>query len=263
MHAFFLFLLLVISPISGFCAKFVCVTVSSNDIHCIEETLSSLFRQEFTDWRLIYIDNASKNGAKERALNCIDQYRMSNKCDVITNIQPKKYLENLVYASSLCIPEEIIVLIDDDEHFSSVHELSRLDKIYNGFIWMTFNGIDSYSKDTMEKKAFRNVPAIQGSPKTFYAGLFQKIKQQDLSYRTDVFFPEGAEHAFGYPLLEMCSPGHFAHHDSLLVQKNPSRYQSSKAAQFQKMIAQLPKYAPIKSVRELFNGKPGIHDTAK
>ena len=123
---------------------------------------------------------------------------------------------NVYRAVHLCSPDEIIVKLSGDDWLAHSKVLTKLNLVYqNPDIWMTYGQFSRYLGDPCEKirrgtsqyevvkknarSTNRGTTVFAG---TFYAGLFQQIKKEDLFYQ-GVFFQVASDLAFMFPMLEM------------------------------------------------------------
>ena len=122
---------------------------------------------------------------------------------------------------SLCDDRDIIVLLDGDDWLSGNHVLQTLNKAYSDQdIWLTFGQFAQWPSNyghgnarpiPAENTQKNNVRAARaGCPthlKTFYAGLFKKIKREDFLYQGS-FFSMVSDTAIMMPMLEMAAERH-------------------------------------------------------
>ena len=195
--------------------KFVFVVTSYNNINFYEKNLSSIFSQKNKNFRLIYIDDASTDNTYE-AVDC--WLKNHNFCDQTILIKREKNLgglQNIYEACHKCSNDEIICLVDGDDWLASNDVLDILESYYNNGAWLTYGqfihhpsaklGLCSeYSKEELISQKTRSLPWRCSHLKTFYAGLFKKIKKEDLVY-DDQFITSATDLAIMFPMLDMAT----------------------------------------------------------
>lgn len=114
----------------------------------------------------------------------------------------------------LCDDTDIVVNLDADDWLAHEHVFTRINQEYtNNDIWLTYGSHDSipkgfvnpckpYPKEVIDNNSFRNHSWVASHLRTCYAGLFKKIKIEDLMYEGE-FFPMTCDMAFMFPMLEM------------------------------------------------------------
>jgi len=183
-------------------------------------------------------------GQKDKTVNVAD------KITLIINNERQYKMANQHYAiHNFCKNTDIVVEIDADDWFPHKQVLSYLNTIYSDpNIWLTYgkyeldppqgNSEDSFIKaaevpqEIVRKKGFRNYKWIYTGLYTYYAGLFKLIKKEDLIYNgTDAkfkgkFTPLATDASIIFPMLEMCSDGHFKFIEPVLYVLNRNRTES-------------------------------------
>lgn len=199
---------------------FVIVIPSFNNEVYVQRNLESVFFQEYKNYRVIYIDDCSSDKTYEKALYYAKD--QEGKIEIIRNKTNQKALHNLYDAIHSCRDEEIIVLLDGDDWFAHANVLKELNSYYNDpFVWLTYGQYVTYPnyemgicrepifKSYLKKGNLRKVGLFSKDTdwffshlRTFYAGLFKKIKKEDLLYQGE-FFPSAWDLAILFPMCEM------------------------------------------------------------
>lgn len=201
--------------------QFVIIIPSYNNETVCERNITSVFTQDYTNYRIIYIDDCSDDSTYNQVCSCIDRYQASDRCTVIKNEERQLALANLYYAIWSCEDHEIVVNLDGDDWFAHDAVLSRLNEEYQDQdVWITssqfqyfpWEGI-GYGEDLpadvrADVRRIRKHCWKATALRTFRAWLFKKIKKEDLMYEGK-FFPIAWDHAIIGPMLEMASPHHF------------------------------------------------------
>lgn len=215
----------------------VVVIPSYNNIQWYEKNLDSILSQEFTNFRVIYIDDCSKDGTGDAVENYLREkgvdFRVTHFCDglcvmpdlvtdhpfqIVRNINRTGALANLFRAIHTCDDDEIVVTVDGDDWLPDPRVLNRLNKTYGqGQIWLTHGKMIEYPKgstawcipvpaDIIARNAFREF-RCPSHLRTFYAWLFKRIDGDDLFYKGE-FFPMAWDMAIMFPMIEMAGERH-------------------------------------------------------
>ncbi|MFA6991391.1 MAG: glycosyltransferase [Candidatus Babeliales bacterium] len=195
--------------------KFVIVTPSFNNIKFVEENLKYSLGQKYKNGRVIYYDDASTDGTGNFVKAYIKEHKIcKNKIRLVINKQRVGPHENIYRAIHSCDNDEIIVIVDGDDHLADDNVLSYLNGVYaDENVWSTYgqlinsNGKNGYCKalpdEVIRKNSVREYPWVTSHPKTFYAWLYKLIKIQDLTYKDFGFFPVCGDASEMYPIVEM------------------------------------------------------------
>lgn len=213
--AYLLFLFIAFCSL-GFCVEkpFVFVVPSYNNANWYTKNLDSIFTQHYENFRLIYIDDASTDGTGPLVQKYLEERGLTHKAIFIQNREHKGSLLNKYKGAWLCDPDEIIVDLDGDDWLYHENVLSYLNTIYNDEgVWVTYGqfvyfpcGTPGWAAQVPEEiirtNAFRDYPWVTTALRTFYAGLFQKIRKEDFLIHGE-FYPMAGDLAFMFPIVEM------------------------------------------------------------
>lgn len=193
---------------------FVIIIPSYNNRDWYEQNLSSVLSQNYQNFRVIYVNDASTDTTGD----LVEQYLRENDLDQrVTLIQNKKRigaLANIYNSVWLCDPKEIVVTVDGDDWLYHSEVLHFLNELYsNNAIWMTYGQFIEYPTKNLggaaqiphfvtELCGYRGYDWVSTHLRTFYAGLFQKIQLEDFLHNGE-FFPVAWDLAFMFPMLEM------------------------------------------------------------
>ena len=127
--------------------------------------------------------------------------------------------------------DAIIVLVDGDDFLAHPQVLTRLNAIYQDpDVWVTWGQFTRFPQDSegfcapipseiVSANAFRDYPFVSSHLRTFYAGLYQRIRPVDLQDSAGQFFTTAGDVAQMWALHEMAGPhGRFV--DEVLYQYN-------------------------------------------
>lgn len=199
--------------------KFVIVTAAYNNKEWCEATLASILCQDYPegDFRAIYIDDNSCDHSLEKAKQCIQNLQKEHLITVIQNDSRKGALCNIYHAVHTCDPHEVVVIVDGDDRLVHLNVLSFLDEIYTHHdVWLTYGQYIEYpsctvgfcaplAPDIITYHMFRRDGFIPSHLRTFYAGLFHKIKKEDLLDKAGNFLMMAGDSAAMLPMIEMAA----------------------------------------------------------
>lgn len=210
------FLLIVLLYLSNaFGASFVFVIPSYNNASRYERNLDSVFAQTSDNYRVIYIDDRSLDETGQLVQNYIEKRGQAHRVTLIRNKTRIGALANIYQAVWMCKPEEIIVNLDGDDWLAHPEVITLLNQVYaDKNVWLTYGkwrffpgdgvpDVIEISPEVIQQNNFRMIKGSGTTPlRTFYAGLFQKIKKDDLMYEGE-FFDAAYDIAIMLPMLEM------------------------------------------------------------
>ncbi len=245
------FLILFLSFIFGLTAlpekKIVVVVPGYNNIQWYENNIHSILMQKYKNFRVIFIDDASKDNTgiaakqflktlkvESRSFFFDDQH--SNNIQEVTTLfskavnQERRFftlvrnvnragaLANLYRAIHSCDDNEVIVTLDMDDWFAHENVLSDINEAYSsGEVWLTHGTLQTYPTGEVAwcepvpehiiKKNAFRSFKCPSHLRTFYAWLFKKIKLEDLLYN-EQFYPMTWDMAIMYPMIEMAGFRH-------------------------------------------------------
>ena len=199
---------------------FVIVIASYNNANWYLQNLDSVFFQNYSNYRVIYIDDVSSDGTSVLVENYIQKNKLTSKIILIKNKERVGALANIYKAIHLCLPKEIIIILDGDDWLANNNVLNRLNQEYSDSeVWLTYGQFAFYFeknsslKEGISSKIPDHVIAAnsirqdgEGSTpshlRSFYAKLFHQIKKEDLLYNCN-FFRTACDVAIMLPMIEM------------------------------------------------------------
>lgn len=165
----FLILLVLVPPLVGKEKElpFVVIIPSYNNVKWYDENLKTILEQDYTNFRIIYLNDCSKDGTQEAVENFlkthVHDYRVidyddsfSDDISTVTNhfvhlVNYEKHffvlinnksrcgaLANLYRAIHSCRNDEIVVTVDGDDFLHHKDVLKELNTVYSsGSVWLT------------------------------------------------------------------------------------------------------------------------------
>lgn len=206
----------------------VVVVCSYNNGKWSENTLNSIFSQNYNNFRLIIVDDCSTDNNVEVIQNFIDSHNLANRVTFIKNDQRHRKLFNLYRVLYDCHDDEIIFMVDGDDSLNGPDVLAYINKMYNNDnIWFTYGQYRNVPasqaiawghkemgycrpvpKHVQHKQSYRYYSFIYMHPRSFRAWLFKLVKLEDLiadgidGFEGD-FYPASNDVAMYFPMVEM------------------------------------------------------------
>lgn len=243
---------------------FVIVTASYNNKDWYQINLNSVFNQQYSNFRVIYIDDCSTDGTADLVQSYITDHGLMQKFTLIRNATRRCAAANQYHAIHSCKNNEIVVLLDGDDWLANPQVLSELNKTYsNKKIWLAYSQFVMYPSNEIGWNRFYDKQFIDNAHdrgwapshlRTFYAGLFKKIKIQDLLYQGE-FLKMTSDMAIMLPLIEMARDGHMAFLPRIMCVYNGAnplndhKVDKTLQATLDRHIRSLPRYSALKSLK--------------
>lgn len=225
----------------------VVIIPSYNNQKWLERNLRSVFMQKYSNFRVIYINDFSRDLTGRNVKNFVRKARVdyqiinfddaqSDDIESVTRffterVNNKKHfftlvnnthrcgaLANLYRAINSCEDHEVIVTLDGDDWLYDENVLKNLNAAYNsGEVWFTHGtliehpyGYINWCEPIPQEVIEKGTYRSFKCPshlRTFYAWLFKMIKLEDLLWNGK-FFPMAWDMAIMYPLCEMAQERH-------------------------------------------------------
>lgn len=204
--------------------KFKIVIPSYNNEQWVEPNVASILDQTYTNYEVLYINDASTDNTESIVKNIIKDYSLEKKWKLITNKENKKRGYNVSPHNKNIIDfinndEDILVFVDGDDWLIDKNVLLNLNSYYNNKeVWMTYGGMycyptgeianpqnTPYSKEIHHHNAYRRDHWRASHLRTFKWHLYKKILKEDMLYsKTKKYYFHAEDLATSYPCLEMC-----------------------------------------------------------
>lgn len=191
----------------------------------VQRNLDSIFLQEYTQFRVVYVDDASHDGTVELVEEYKKEHNLGDKLTIMANQTRQGKMKNVYNVFHSCDDDEIIIQIDADDWLPHAHVFERINQVYqSGNVWLTYSEFFVYPEGTKEwctpmpvpehilkKRSYRHWKWVFTHMRTFYAWLFKSVKLEDFIAETSPgylgkFFPLCNDMAAYFPMLEMCGP---------------------------------------------------------
>lgn len=192
--------------------KIKIITPFYNPGEFLENCVNSIITQKYDNFEVIFIDDASTDGSFDKLPH------EDSRVTAIKNEERKTALENIHNAiMNYCQPDDIVILLDGDDWLANKNVLSFINDFYNeNDCWIMYGQAqwtdgrrgfaNSYTEiefNNLRKAAFK-VSHIR----TFRAGLYQKIQEQDSDFNClkdeyGKFYKMTYDVAIMLPIMEM------------------------------------------------------------
>ena len=194
--------------------RFVFIVPSHNNALWYEKNLTSIFMQKYTNYHVIYIDDASTDNTANLVESFVKQHGMEQKVTLIRNEQRMHMAYNRYKAVHLCADTDICLALDGDDWMPHENVLSVYNAAYKDKnVWLTYGRYKTYPRGA--EGASREVkPAVLSSGtvrkapwrtthfKTHYAWLFKNIEEECFKRRGQ-FVTAATDYAMMFPMVEM------------------------------------------------------------
>lgn len=241
----------------------VIVVASYNNAKHYKANLDSIFKQNYSNFRVIYVDDCSSDNTGLLVEELVERSGFAPKFNIIKNDKRFLAMCNLYNAIHLCRPEEIVVLLDGDDCFYHDNVLNVINKEYSTKnIWLTHGSCCYLSSGAklewcmpipcyyiLENK-FRQWPHGPTHIRSFYAWLFHKIDVNDFMDESGWFYKMSYDVAMFMPMLEMAGKHHSYIDEVLCVYNdlndiNDHKVDCSLQHDLNRLIRQKDAYEPL------------------
>lgn len=234
---------------------FTIVIVGHNNGATVEKTLSSVFSQAYENFRLVYIDDFSDDGSYDVARDAIYASEYLTQVTLVRNEDRLGTLANVYRAVQALPDEEIVVVLDGEDWLAHEWVLQKLNAYYDDpSLWISLaQGIDypTYQlAPACEFNGGRQLQKVESHLRSFYAGLFKKVRESDFVY-SGTFLPAAAELAYMMPMLEMAKD-HFQFIPEVLSVNNREVFKHEDrelVLRCEKFIRSLDPYPPLTALQ--------------
>lgn len=205
--------------------KIKIITPFYNPGEFLETCVGSLMSQKYDNFQVIFVDDCSTDGSYDKLP------KDDPRAIIIRNETRKTALENIHDAiMNHCDPDDIVVLIDGDDWLPNKGVLSYIDNFYNSKdCWIMYGQAmwtdgrkgfaSAYPQEDFQN--LRKAPFRVSHIRTFRAGLYQKIKEQDPTFscmknNNNEFYKMTYDVAIMFPIMEMAGLDKISFNDTTL-----------------------------------------------
>lgn len=149
---------------------FVFVVYGYNQGLWTKRALRSIFEQEYDYYRIVFIDDGSKDSTFEIARDFISENNQESKTVLIRNEESLGYLTCLYQAVQGMLDQEIVIPIHAKDWLSHSGALTRINAVFqNPDIWIASTSGLEYPSYEIVSRGFEG----------FYAALFKQIPSKE------------------------------------------------------------------------------------
>ena len=207
------------------------ITPFYNPGEFLETCVNTLMSQKYDSFKVIFVDDCSNDGSFDKLPHD------NERAIIIKNETRKTALENIHDAiMNHCDSEDIVVLVDGDDWLPNKNTLSYINDFYNqNDCWIMYgqsswtDGRRGFASAYPESEFsnLRKAPFRVSHIRTFRAGLYQKIKEQDKDFSclkdsNKEFYKMTYDVAILFPIMEMAGYEKVKFNDTILYVYNRS-----------------------------------------
>lgn len=203
--------------------EFTIIIPSYNNEQYYFRNLDSIIHQKTNvPFKVVYINDCSTDRTGQLVDAYVKHYHLAALITVVHNKKNVGALANIYNTIHMLKDDTVVLIVDGDDWLAHDYVLQRIYKEYqNSSVWLTYgqyvyypDGCEGICKKIpraiIQTNSFREWNRwVTSHLKTFYAGLFKRIKLEDLQYNSK-FFPMANDVAMMMPMLEMASNGHIS-----------------------------------------------------
>ena len=199
--------------------KFVILVTSYNDEDWVEYNLASILNQTYTNYKVMYYNDASKDNTSQKVFNIVGtnpQFHIHNRNE------NKGALHSYLECLDTLDDEDILVCLSGDDWLFDDDVLENLNNFYNEKdVWMTYgkfycwDGIANITEGNPqntphpdfihEYKLYKRDVWRASHLRTFKGFLVKKLpKSTTISKLDSNYFDHASDLAITFPCLEMC-----------------------------------------------------------
>lgn len=197
--------------------RFVIVIPAYNALEFCRKNVLSAIEQRYTNFRIHYIDDSSTDGSFDAVKSLIAYANPKISFTFQSNEKNQGALKSLYDAIHNFADDEIVVSLDGDDWLAHDRVLQILNAAYfQNDTWMTYGQYIECPSYTLgscralpkqlltpsQSHKIRKYPWVTSHLRTFYAGLFKKIRLEDLIWDGELARVSW-DFAMMLPMLEM------------------------------------------------------------
>lgn len=244
--------------------RMMVVIASYNNERWARWSLQSVLDQDYSNYRVIYVDDCSTDNTYQEARNYIIERGMQDRVVLIHNEERLGSAAGNHYRAihRFCEPQDVVIILDGDDRLAHRNVMRYLNNVYSdGVTWLTYGQFREFPSgnhgwatampaNVIAHNAFRAFPAVPTHLRTFYAGLFMNLRKEELMV-DGKFLDMTSDAAEMMPMVEMARCGHFKFIPDVLLDYNTTNpisdhcISKTRQRQLDLMIRAQQKRAPI------------------
>lgn len=202
----------------------MCVVIPSfNNILTLLITAESIYCQNYSNYRVIFIDDLSDDPLElETVLNISKNFNQDSRYLIIKQYVKQRQCAGRYIGYHMAYDDEIILFLDGDDMFYNQETMNIINNTYLNYpVAVTYGshvdlyqdtihdilkGNKSFPVDIIKNKMYRFHDFLSAHLRTGYAYLFKNIHITDLLHNDGRFFKIMTDYAEMIPVLEMITP---------------------------------------------------------
>lgn len=244
--------------------RFVIIIASYNNERWCVWNLRSVLRQDYGNYRVIYVDDCSTDRTRSLVESFVKKHDVNQRITIVHNKTRQGALANHYEAvHKYCDDSEVVVVLDGDDALMGSNVLSHLNEIYcTKDIWLSYGQFQELHggnigfcrpvpRHIVQEHKFRKWELMPSHLRTYYAWLFKAIEKKDLVDDNGSFFTMTGDLATMMPMIELAAKGHVWFSKKVLYTYNNinpiSDHCKDRGLQYKidKHIRSLPPYQPL------------------
>lgn len=187
----------------------VVLVCSYNNEKLYQGNLDSIFSQNYSNYRVVYINDCSTDKTGELVQEYFKDHGVEDKVTYIQNKKNYNPMRNQYFAIHDCKDEEIIVIVDGDDQLYGTEVFQTVNKAFcNEDVWFTYGQDTQHISKPTPKRILRSARHRScdfrwSHLRCFYAGLFKQIPRERFSISKTKFFPAGADISVMLNLMDL------------------------------------------------------------
>lgn len=186
----------------------------------IEYNLNSIFMQNYTNYFVVIINDASNDGSDEIYRKYLDFYKIDpQKYVYIENSERLTALENIYMATHYyCSEDSVVINMDADDEFIGKNPLKLFNAgyqkykagvLYSNFFWYEQGGnlmlgfTSEYTQSERDNNAYRQASQRFSHLRSYRTELFRRIAAKDFQDDQGKFYRSAYDMAMYFPLMEL------------------------------------------------------------
>jgi glycosyltransferase involved in cell wall biosynthesis len=170
---------------------------------------SSLAAQCYTDWKAVFIDDCSTDHTLDTLRALLATHALADRFQIVENPERRFKAQNVYLTlKGHGQPDDVVVMLDSDDHLAADDVLDRLAREYNQgweIVWSNWRGSDGSHGTSRHLNPFvspRRQPLVSSHLFSFKRRLFGAVTESDLQDEEGRWLTAGCDVAIAWPLLD-------------------------------------------------------------